>query len=97
MVLDQVLEAGCAFVNAIRCSSPFRNWSKRFIERGLPIIVDELRARLAPHHPPRATSLFVDRGGASTAPTSTTLGQHRLPQHARTRALESKKIPKTGA
>ena len=41
--VEQVLEAGCGFVNAIPvfiASSPY--WQKRFVERGLPIIGDDI-------------------------------------------------------
>jgi myo-inositol-1-phosphate synthase len=42
--VEQVLEAGCAFVNCIPvfiASQPY--WQKRFAERGLPIIGDDIK------------------------------------------------------
>ena len=45
--VEQVLEAGCAFVNCIPvfiASQPY--WRKRFKERGLPIIGDDIKSQV---------------------------------------------------
>jgi myo-inositol-1-phosphate synthase len=45
--VEQVLEAGCSFVNCIPvfiASQPY--WQKRFAERGLPIIGDDIKSQV---------------------------------------------------
>src|SRR5207253_6395362 len=45
--VEQVLEAGCAFVNCIPvfiCSQPY--WAGRFAERQLPIIGDDVKSQV---------------------------------------------------
>jgi len=45
--VEQVLEAGCGFVNGIPvfiASSPY--WSKRFKDKGLPVIGDDVKSQL---------------------------------------------------
>lgn len=62
--VEQVLEAGCAFVNCIPvfiASSEY--WSKRFEERGLPIIGDDIKSQVGATITHRVlTNLFKDRG-----------------------------------
>jgi len=62
--VEQALDAGCAFVNGIPvfiASSPY--WSKRFEERGLPIVGDDIKSQVGATIMHRVlTSLFVDRG-----------------------------------
>ena len=62
--VEQVLEAGCAFVNAIPvfiASSEY--WAKRFIDHNLPIIGDDIKSQVGATILHRVlTSLFVDRG-----------------------------------
>jgi myo-inositol-1-phosphate synthase len=62
--VEQILDAGCAFVNGIPvfiASSEY--WSKRFEERGLPIIGDDVKSQVGATILHRVmTSLFVDRG-----------------------------------
>ncbi len=62
--VEQVLEAGCAFVNGIPvfiASSEY--WSKRFEERGLPIVGDDIKSQVGATISHRVlTNLFKDRG-----------------------------------
>lgn len=62
--VEQVLEAGCAFVNCIPvfiASSDY--WAKRFVERGLPIIGDDIKSQVGATITHRVlTNLFKDRG-----------------------------------
>src|SRR5919202_120828 len=48
--VEQVLEAGCAFVNCIPvfiASQPY--WQKRFEDRGLPVIGDDIKSQVVLH------------------------------------------------
>ncbi len=98
--VEQVLEAGCALVNAIPVfisSSPY--WSKRFIERNLPIIGDDIKSQVGATILHRVlTSLFVDRGVKLDRTYQLNFGGNTdfLNMLERER-LESKKISKTGA
>jgi hypothetical protein len=62
--VEQILEAGCAFVNCIPvfiASQPY--WQKRFEERNLPVIGDDIKSQMGATITHRVlTSLFVDRG-----------------------------------
>ena len=62
--VEQVLDAGCAFVNGIPvfiASSDY--WACRFRERNLPIIGDDVKSQVGATIMHRVlTSLFVDRG-----------------------------------
>ncbi len=62
--VEQALEAGCAFVNGIPvfiATSPY--WSKRFLDRGLPIIGDDIKSQVGATIVHRVlTNLFKDRG-----------------------------------
>jgi len=62
--VEQILEAGCAFVNGIPvfiASADY--WGKRFRERGLPVIGDDVKSQVGATIMHRVmTSLFVDRG-----------------------------------
>ncbi len=62
--VEQILEAGCAFVNGIPvfiASSEY--WGKRFKDAGLPIIGDDVKSQVGATILHRSlTSLFVDRG-----------------------------------
>jgi len=98
--VEQVLEAGCAFVNAIPvfiASSEY--WSKRFLERRLPIIGDDIKSQVGATILHRVlTSLFVDRGVKLDRTYQLNFGGNTdfLNMLERER-LESKKISKTGA
>src|SRR2546426_8318168 len=62
--VEQVLEAGRAFVNCIPvfiASQPY--WAKRFAERGLPIIGDDIKSQVGSTILHRVlTTLFRERG-----------------------------------
>jgi myo-inositol-1-phosphate synthase len=62
--VEQVLEAGCAFVNCIPvfiAREPY--WQRRFQERGLPLVGDDVKSQLGATIVHRVlTRLFMDRG-----------------------------------
>src|SRR5215210_796958 len=62
--VEQALEAGCAFVNCIPvfiASQPY--WQKRFADRRLPIIGDDIKSQVGATITHRVlTNLFRDRG-----------------------------------
>jgi len=86
--VEQVLEAGAAFVNGIPvfiASSEY--WAKRFRDRGLPIIGDDIKSQVGATILHRTlTTLFVDRGVQVDRTYQLNFGGNRLPQHAGTRA-----------
>jgi myo-inositol-1-phosphate synthase len=98
--VEQILEAGCAFVNAIPvfiASSEY--WIKRFKERNLPIIGDDIKSQVGATILHRVlTSLFVDRGVRLDRTYQLNFGGNTdfLNMLERER-LESKKISKTNA
>jgi len=98
--VEQILEAGCAFVNCIPvfiASAPY--WQKRFEERGLPIIGDDIKSQVGATITHRVlTSLFVDRGVIMDKTFQLNFGGNTdfLNMLERDR-LESKKISKTNA
>ena len=98
--VEQVLEAGCAFVNAIPVFiSSSEYWSRRFAEVGLPIIGDDIKSQVGATIMHRVlTSLFVDRGVRLDHTYQLNFGGNTdfLNMLERER-LESKKISKTGA
>jgi myo-inositol-1-phosphate synthase len=98
--VEQVLEAGCAFVNAIPVFIASQEyWAKRFRERGLPVIGDDIKSQVGATILHRVlTSLFVDRGVRLDHTYQLNFGGNTdfLNMLERDR-LESKKISKTGA
>ncbi len=98
--VEQVLDAGCGFVNAIPvfiASSEY--WGQRFSQRGLPIIGDDIKSQVGATILHRViTSLFVDRGVHVDHTYQLNFGGNTdfLNMLERER-LESKKISKTGA
>lgn len=98
--VEQVIEAGCAFVNAIPvfiASSEY--WGPRFKEIGLPIIGDDVKSQVGATIMHRVlTSLFVDRGVQLDRTYQLNFGGNTdfLNMLERER-LESKKISKTNA
>jgi myo-inositol-1-phosphate synthase len=98
--VEQVLEAGCAFVNAIPVFiSSSEYWSRRFREHNLPIIGDDVKSQVGATIVHRVlTSLFVDRGVKLERTYQLNFGGNTdfLNMLERER-LESKKISKTGA
>jgi myo-inositol-1-phosphate synthase len=98
--VEQVIEAGCAFVNGIPvfiASSEY--WSKRFHDANLPVLGDDVKSQVGATILHRAiTSLFVDRGVRIDRTYQLNFGGNTdfLNMLERER-LESKKISKTGA
>ncbi len=98
--VEQVLDAGCAFVNGIPvfiASQAY--WTGRFRERGLPLIGDDVKSQVGATILHRVlTSLFVDRGVRLDRTYQLNFGGNTdfLNMLERER-LESKKISKTGA
>ena len=98
--VEQVIEAGCAFVNGIPvfiASSEY--WSKRFRDAKLPILGDDIKSQVGATILHRVlTTLFVDRGVRLDRTYQLNFGGNTdfLKMLERER-LESKKISKTGA
>ena len=97
---EQVLEAGCAMVN---CMPVFiareEYWGKRFEEKGLPIIGDDIKSQVGATITHRVlTSLFRERGVHLDKTMQLNVGGNSdfLNMLERER-LESKKISKTNA
>ncbi len=98
--VEQIIEAGCAFVNAIPvfiASSEY--WGKRFKEAGLPIFGDDIKSQVGATILHRVlTSLFVDRGVRIDRTYQLNFGGNTDFMNMLERErLESKKISKTGA
>jgi myo-inositol-1-phosphate synthase len=98
--VEQVLEAGCAFVNCIPVFiASQRYWQRRFEERGLPLIGDDIKSQVGATIAHRVlTSLFRDRGVRLDRTYQLNFGGNTdfLNMLERER-LESKKISKTQA
>ncbi|MBU2611529.1 MAG: inositol-3-phosphate synthase [Chloroflexi bacterium] len=98
--VEQILEAGCAFVNCIPvfiASSEY--WAERFRQKKLPILGDDIKSQVGATILHRVlTSLFVDRGVRLDRTYQLNFGGNTdfLNMLERER-LESKKISKTGA
>ena len=98
--VEQILEAGCAFVNGIPvfiASSDY--WGKRFADAGLPILGDDIKSQVGAtilHR--QLASLFVDRGVKIDRTYQLNFGGNTdfLNMLERER-LESKKISKTNS
>jgi myo-inositol-1-phosphate synthase len=98
--VEQVLEAGCAMVN---CMPVFiareAYWQRRFEEKGLPIIGDDIKSQVGATITHRVlTSLFRERGVRLDKTMQLNVGGNSdfLNMLERDR-LESKKISKTNA
>ncbi|MGH2490033.1 MAG: inositol-3-phosphate synthase, partial [Candidatus Limnocylindria bacterium] len=98
--VEQILEAGCGFVNCIPvfiAREPY--WQKRFQERGLPVIGDDIKSQVGATITHRVlTRLFMDRGVRLDRTYQLNFGGNTdfLNMLERER-LESKKISKTNA
>ncbi len=98
--VEQVLEAGCAFVNCIPvfiASQPY--WQQRFAERGLPIIGDDIKSQVGATITHRVlANLFRERGVRLDRTYQLNFGGnmdfYNMLERER---LESKKISKTNA
>src|SRR5690349_16594632 len=98
--VEQVLEAGCAFINCIPvfiASQPY--WQKRFEERGLPIIGDDIKSQVGATITHRVlTNLFRERGVRLDRTYQLNFGGNTDFMNMLERErLESKKISKTRA
>jgi myo-inositol-1-phosphate synthase len=97
---EQVLEAGCAMVNCMPvfiAREPY--WQRRFEEKGLPIIGDDIKSQVGATITHRVlTSLFRERGVKLDKTMQLNVGGNSdfLNMLERER-LESKKISKTNA
>jgi myo-inositol-1-phosphate synthase len=98
--VEQVLEAGCAFVNCIPVFiAREKYWQDRFEKRGLPVIGDDIKSQVGATITHRVlTSLFNDRGVRIDRTYQLNFGGNTdfLNMLERER-LESKKISKTSA
>ncbi len=98
--VEQVLEAGCAFVNCIPVFiAREKYWQKRFADKGLPVIGDDIKSQVGATITHRVlTRLFVDRGVKLDRTYQLNFGGNTdfLNMLERER-LESKKISKTNA
>ena len=98
--VEQILEAGCAFINCVPvfiASQPY--WQRRFEERKLPIIGDDIKSQVGATIVHRVlTNLFRDRGVRLDRTYQLNFGGNTdfLNMLERDR-LESKKISKTQA
>ena len=98
--VEQVLEAGCAFINCVPvfiASQAY--WRKRFEERNLPIIGDDIKSQVGATITHRVlTNLFRERGVRLDRTYQLNFGGNTdfLNMLERER-LESKKISKTNA
>jgi myo-inositol-1-phosphate synthase len=98
--VEQVLNAGCAFVNCIPvfiAREPY--WQNRFAERGLPLIGDDIKSQVGATILHRVlANLFKDRGVKLLRTSQLNVGGnmdfYNMLERER---LESKKISKTNA
>ncbi len=98
--VEQVLDAGCAFINCIPVfigREPY--WQRRFAERGMPVIGDDIKSQVGATITHRVlANLFNDRGVRLDRTYQLNFGGNTdfLNMLERER-LESKKISKTNA
>ncbi len=96
--IEQILDAGCGFVNCIPVFiAREKYWQERFIERGLPVIGDDVKSQVGATIVHRIlTRLFGDRGVKLERTYQLNFGGNTdfLNMLERER-LESKKISKT--
>lgn len=98
--VEQILEAGCAFINAIPVFiAGEAYWQKRFRDKGLPVLGDDIKSQVGATILHRVmTRLFEDRGVTLDRTYQLNVGGNTdfLNMLERSR-LESKKISKTQA
>lgn len=98
--VEQILLAGCGFVNCIPVFiASEQYWQKRFEEKGLPIIGDDIKSQVGATITHRIlTRLFLERGVRLERTSQLNVGGNTdfLNMLERSR-LESKKISKTSA
>jgi myo-inositol-1-phosphate synthase len=97
---EQILSAGCAMVNCMPVFIARENyWQRRFEERGLPIIGDDIKSQVGATISHRVlTSLFKDRGVRVDRTYQLNFGGNSDFMNMLERdRLESKKISKTNS
>lgn len=98
--VEQILDAGCGFVNCIPVFiAKEKYWQRRFEEKGLPMIGDDIKSQVGATIAHRVlTRLFRDRGVRLERTSQLNVGGNTdfLNMLERSR-LESKKISKTNA
>ncbi|MBV9850585.1 MAG: inositol-3-phosphate synthase [Armatimonadetes bacterium] len=97
---EQILEAGCGLVNCIPVFLASREcWSRRFAERGLPLIGDDIKSQVGATITHRVlTNLFRERGVRLDHTYQLNFGGNTDFRGMLERErLESKKISKTNA
>ncbi len=98
--VEQVLEAGCGFVNCIPVFIAQEDyWAKRFKKAGLPIVGDDIKSQVGATIVHRQLArLFADRGVSMSRTSQLNVGGnmdfYNMLERER---LESKKISKTQA
>ncbi len=98
--VEQILEAGCAMVNAIPVFIASEEyWANRFVEHNLPVIGDDIKSQVGATITHRVlTNLFMDRGVHLDHTYQLNFGGnmdfYNMLERER---LESKKISKTNA
>ena len=98
--VEQILEAGCGFVNCIPVFIAREDyWNKRFEEAGLPIVGDDIKSQVGATIVHRTLArLFYDRGVKLERTSQLNVGGNmdffNMLERER---LESKKISKTNA
>lgn len=98
--VEQILDAGCAFVNCIPVFIARESyWRRRFEERGLPVVGDDVKSQVGATIIHRVlTKLFMDRGVRLERTSQLNVGGntdfYNMLERAR---LASKKISKTDA
>jgi len=98
--VEQILEAGCAFVNCVPVFiAREKYWQKRFEEHGLPVIGDDIKSQVGATITHRVlTRLFADRGVRLDRTYQLNFGGNTDFMNMLERErLESKKISKTNA
>jgi len=98
--VEQVLEAGVAFVNCIPVFIASQDyWSRRFAERGLPVIGDDIKSQVGATITHRELArLFVERGVHLDRTYQLNFGGNMDFYNMLERdRLESKKVSKTNA
>jgi myo-inositol-1-phosphate synthase len=98
--VEQILEAGCGFVNCIPvfiAKEPY--WQDRFEKKGLPVIGDDIKSQVGATITHRVlTRLFMDRGVRLERTSQLNVGGNTDFMNMLERSrLESKKISKTNA
>jgi myo-inositol-1-phosphate synthase len=98
--VEQILEAGCAFVNCIPVFIAREDyWNRRFVKAGLPIVGDDIKSQVGATIVHRTLArLFGDRGVKLQRTSQLNVGGnmdfYNMLERER---LESKKISKTNA